>query len=312
MIRVRARRLHYLLLSVADTRSGKTSINSIVQRDKFAEPQSSFCPPTSSIWSDALRSVDRCHREPLNGLKPGYIFPDVGLMLGAGMDRTKAYIRGWLAYRSGLIHRVVNNSASEPLASQQWSSFLAMPLNASQQSQTTLAQRYEQVKEILNCDLSFRNPSGMILQWRGRDVIEIDETIGREIVWEISELNFRYELVALDRLLSGISSASRRLEVYKCFPPPASLFACDIRFAGRGLAAAVRRDRAPYILALRRLMEMWPEGKPLREVVHCTAEECDDTQLDMIERIVTQIYTQCFFKYFGRAATIPRRLDLRM
>ncbi len=226
------------------------------------------------------------------------------------MDHTKTYIRSWLAYRSGLIHRVVNNSACEPLASQQWSSFLAMPLDTSQQSQTTLAQRYEQAKEILNCNLSFRNLSGMTLQWRGRDVIDLDETTGREIVWEIAELNFRYELAALDCLLSEISSASRRLEVYKCFPPPASLFACDIRFAGRGLAAAVQRDRAPYILTLRHLMEMWPEGKPLREVVHCTAEEFDDTQLDRIERVVTQIYTQSFFKYFGRAATIPRRLDL--
>ena len=61
-----------------------------------------------------------------------------------------------------------------------------------------------------------------------------------------------------------------------------------------------------YFDALRKVMSTWPNCPQALEVA--LREDAAESEAAEMEKVVAHFYCQTFFNYFGRAATLPRRL----
>jgi len=141
--------------------------------------------------------------------------------------------------------------------------------------------------------------------------VPVDEA--QKFLWELTKLNFRFELLALDRCASGLSSHRDEHEwqamVLRCFDVPLPIVA-DTQPANFGLQAHGWQERLPFLLALRALMRDW-EGLKLTPLLlpdlalPSMYSKADALQL---EGHITRFYTQAFYCLFGCAAVVPTRL----
>jgi hypothetical protein len=124
------------------------------------------------------------------------------------------------------------------------------------------------------------------------------------MVWEVAEINFRFELLGLDARASGLD---RPDECKQCFPGNA-LVGFDIGESKLGFAATNAHDRLPYILHLAGLMLDWkPRQSPgkIQSAFQRLHPEWKLSEIDALEKAVAAYYTQCFYDLFGRAAVVP-------
>ncbi|KAK0445818.1 hypothetical protein EV421DRAFT_1902184 [Armillaria borealis] len=179
------------------------------------------------------------------------------------------------------------------------------------------AKRWEQVSIFLaGCqgEMTLRQDKPAKAKWRDIDVDHLSQDDIQAILWELSELNFRLELLALDARMCGIPSDdevqrmahSRHLGL--CFPTH-KLDLCwivDPGSANHGLGDPVWVNRAPYMCALQRVIASWVHPPPdiTRE-----RETYDPEQLEQLELAVTKYYCDTFFLKFGWAPIVPRHLE---
>ena len=96
--------------------------------------------------------------------------------------------------------------------------------------------------------------------------------------------------------------------VLRCFPD-VDLLVAHPGQANAGLQSLDWQLKLPYLLALKVLLRDWEGLKP-------TALESDSTSHDLyteldaqqLEDGIARFYTQSFYHFFGRAATVPMRL----
>ncbi|KAJ7874912.1 hypothetical protein B0H13DRAFT_1894399 [Mycena leptocephala] len=122
----------------------------------------------------------------------------------------------------------------------------------------------------------------------------------KELLWELAEINFRYEFLALDARASGLD---RPDECRRCFAGE-GLIGLDFRESQRGLAALGAMDRLPYLLCAAGLMCTWRSNRK-----KAYGFGVDANAVRQLERRVAQYYTQSFYELFGQAAVVPMRLD---
>jgi hypothetical protein len=126
------------------------------------------------------------------------------------------------------------------------------------------------------------------------------------LLWELAEINFRFELLALDARASGIQ---RPEECRECFPG-GRLTGLDLAEGKQGFAAIASKDRLPYLQCLAWLMVDWRHRpRPGLLASAATRSEWSSDQIAELEGAVARYYTQCFYEYFNRAAVIPMRLE---
>lgn len=139
----------------------------------------------------------------------------------------------------------------------------------------------------------------------------VDHAAAMNVLWELSELNFRFELLALDSRLADIDDAQqdhRQQMVLDCSPGAnRCLLNVNPSIGCSGFAAIESKDRLPALLALKELMKSWRGPKPL-EVQQEMVEKLSEADVLGLEAAITQFYVQSFFDSFGRAAVVPRRL----
>ncbi|KAF8218572.1 hypothetical protein L208DRAFT_1349985, partial [Tricholoma matsutake] len=134
-----------------------------------------------------------------------------------------------------------------------------------------------------------------------------------KVLWELTQLNFRFELLALDRHASASPSRQdeheRQAMVLKCFNVP-SLIAVDVQRANSGLQAHDWQERLPFLLALRALMRDWDGLKPTPLLLPDLAslDMYTEANVQQLEIHIARFYTQTFYSLFGCAAVIPTRL----
>ncbi|KAF8237227.1 hypothetical protein L208DRAFT_1248825, partial [Tricholoma matsutake] len=135
----------------------------------------------------------------------------------------------------------------------------------------------------------------------------------QKILWELTELNFHFELLALDKHASGLSphrgEHERQAMVLKCFDVP-SLVVTNVQRANFGLQAHDWRERLPFLLAVRALMRDWDGLKPMPLLLPDLASHNMYTEADVqqLEDHIARFYMQTFYHLFGRAAVVPTRL----
>lgn len=137
-----------------------------------------------------------------------------------------------------------------------------------------------------------------------------EDTLGhemvQEILWELSELNFRCKLAALVHLvvLHGLEEQKVDAMLLKCVPGGSYALA-DISLANRGLAAASIQDPVPF---LKWFLDIFACGSLLKNL-QCLAGICSEDEIKCFESQLLRTCTQTFFNYFGCPPTIPCRLD---
>jgi len=294
-------------------------------RDKFAPLDSPYAPYPIPVWSAALRAVDQSPSNLLEASKTmqnygHYVFPDPGLFIHPA-TATK-YIESWLRVRDAWFMRL----AKEPslaLSNQSWRTFLSIDNNLPEKGETKAARRRREVLDTVLPDTdvypgverrsSLKGP----IVWQGREYsagVLPPENVVREILWEIYELNFIYELQSLDRRAcrdldpsNATQLFDRQIQISECFHT-SSFRHVSIPSKNIGLADNDFDNRFRFVTGLASVMNSWKGDKPAILSGDLFKLELNPDGAKEFEKVAANYYCQQFFNYFGRAAQVPHRL----
>jgi hypothetical protein len=301
------------------TGNGNTGSSGSSGRDKFVSVDSPLMPLPIPAWRDALGAVDRdpsrCHPTTGSSKHDGqYLFPDASLFATTNESRRAKYFATWSAIRPACIFRVFSaESLATPISNQEWRDFLFDGLLSASHAKK-LVRRREQVKALFanaleELQLSLDPPMSDDIP----HFPSVPAADAQKILWELTELNFRFELLALDKRasLSRRDEDDRQAMILKCFNGT-SLLVADPEHADAGFQSHEWRGRLPSLLALRALIRDWDGLKPTLLLLPDLASHDMYTENDVyqLEDSLARFYTQSFFVFFGRAATVPMCLPL--
>ncbi|KAK0207307.1 hypothetical protein IW262DRAFT_1469673 [Armillaria fumosa] len=174
--------------------------------------------PAVPVWQAAVEVTSsdhsRCYPEARVPEANGYIFPWPDIFVGV-QDECKSLelIKAWLCLRPLLLAHVSCSSYSAQLiAHQSWHVILNLDHlmkaarsggDSSSRGMPTKAARWrEQATDFLQgCAGELRIDANFnvgVAVWRGVELEKLTNDHHREISWELAELNFRFELLALD------------------------------------------------------------------------------------------------------------------
>ncbi|KAK1234363.1 hypothetical protein PQX77_002437 [Marasmius sp. AFHP31] len=308
---------------------GKSKAQNVhhAERDKFVEIRGPCSPPVPEVWVNALSSIDRSRRpakaQVING---GYSFPDPGMILYPPQEKRERLLRNWLRFRPVLTYRhcMPASVASGAWSSKQWRVILGTTEDyVVKDGSHKMAEQRAAVQELLGQCLKFYrleidpNPQDTNhFTWQGHRLPIgrlSDPRVVQEIVWELFELNFRFELHALNNKMRP-ADIPFSPEVQDCFSGLSGIgnpTQIDFRRANSGLAAASIRHRGKYFHRLCLVMKDWAGGAKAESFVAGKEkwEEHSDAELEIMEQWATKFYCQTFFEHFGRPPILPHRLD---
>ncbi|KAF8185778.1 hypothetical protein K438DRAFT_1765567 [Mycena galopus ATCC 62051] len=213
------------------------------QRNKFAHFDTPYMAAAIPSWRAALAAVDMS-LPPLCGPHPRnvYVFPEPALVIGSNA-RCDMYLHHYQLIRDALLYRMGDvDEPHDPVSAAEWRDAL-------------------QGKLVAN-------------------VLPMTPARAKEITWELAEMNFRFELCALDEQACGVD----RHEDY----------------------------RLPHLLRLAQLMEDWtypPRPDAVTLASERKTEYWNRTTINELEECVARYHTQAFYHFFGRAAVVPLRLE---
>ncbi len=215
----------------------------------------------------------RCYPEARIAEANGYIFPRPDIFVGA-QDERKALelIKAWLCLRPLLLARVSCSSYSaQPIAHQSWRVILNLDrliknassgdTSSSRTMPTKAGKRREKAIDFLQgCAGELRIDTNFNVGpavWRSIELENLTDDHHREIVWELAELNFRFELLALDA--RAATNGGNHDLLLCCLPYglTTAFVAVDVGSANHGLGHPTWRQRAPYVFPLMNAMRSW-------------------------------------------------------
>ncbi|KIK54140.1 hypothetical protein GYMLUDRAFT_102482, partial [Collybiopsis luxurians FD-317 M1] len=168
---------------------------------------------------------------PEDGGHYNFWLPPARCLLSPENDQKKGLLFvGWLRIRD-LILFLLSNPGCSPLqlSNKQWRTLLNVCARSdlSQDDGTKGAARRKEVREQLekgleksNVFLRVENLFTKTVSWKGTVITGLPSAeITREILWELCELNFRNELMALDRFVdnSGMTPLQRQDMLDRCW-----------------------------------------------------------------------------------------------
>ena len=282
-------------------------------------------PPAIASWKNALEEHDSATAHFVYEPDPndvGYTFPEPAMFVRAQSSlRRDMYFEAWLKYRSAFVYRVSsNNFEARPIPTSVWRDVLIVerssnlpPAEGSQESKQTFSgQQHRRAREIFDeCvksdGVQFAGFDRGRMVWNNREVETVTDAIREEVLWELSELNFRFELLALDSRAST-AKGNRQALVADCFPgcTSGSLLVADLATANHGLADVDWEKRSIYLHALKRVMLSWPNSP---SIIQVEKFRWKDKDIDELERRICCFYVDSFYNHFRRAPIIPRRLS---
>lgn len=279
-------------------------------RDKFIPIDSPLMPERIPIWVDALQAVVR---DPLlivqaNGPQPDdgkLLFPDPTIFVGAGANRQARYFATWAAIREPCLYRMFSTtSVVKGLSTQEWRDFLGVS---------------KKFKQVLLPIVFGHLLDDFGVSWNSLEALPpspmSDISLVQRILWELTEYNFRFEFLALDRRACRPDRrmGERDTSIRVCFPrdinEKASAFLFDHTHANRGLADRDAGERLPFLVAFREVIRDWAiERPPILDEWVLTSYTPE--YFFALEQALARTYCQTFFNYFGRAATVPYHLSM--
>ncbi len=213
-------------------------------------------------------------------------------------------------------------SEASPLRPQQWRDLLALALkcadgpSSSKSKNSSSVKGFEAVEAMLG---SWMHDQGVLVQLvppLSSDEQPFDVHHGRQLIWELCELNFRYELLALDSRVaqepatllevsattSAISdfASDRQNAILAVFPGGSLIPSAGGLDDGFGGEWTKRRE---HFRKLRELMRGWVV--PLPGACHGLLGMTASEGSLKVERALAAHYVQTFFDFFGRPPVLP-------
>lgn len=158
--------------------------------------------------------------------------------------------------------------------------------------------------------------------WR-ENVVECSDTelprgsVVTEAMWELYELNFRFDLVMLDRALTKSNEwdaekqRERQLKIEMCFHNGDDDFQFGyptIRSVNGGLASDNLEMCFLYMRRLARLMLDWNTPIPTTITGLMDIKSPNSTDMRNFELVVAEFYCQTYYSQLDRAPLTPHRL----
>ena len=253
-----------------------------------------------------------------------YVVPEPAFMVSTqSTEKSMAMFRSWLKFRPILIYGIAFlRSKAQPQHNKSWNALLvAEYLSKMTDSVGGRSKQREEVKESM---LSFlketadeirlsESPSDEILEstWHGLHFEQLKPEHFEQILWELSELNFRYEFQALDvrsRIGTPYEEEEAHTAIMSCFPD-LSFSVPSLLTANHGIASDSQRERAHYLLAMARVMSKWRWADQNGWIALVGKVKWSADELEKLEKEIAALYTQSFYQCFRRAAVLPRRLS---
>lgn len=264
------------------------------------------------MWKDALSSLDRARPALRGSALWGYWVPEPSLLLGPqNIERTTRYLRNWLRVRPAWLYMLSqSNHLVTRVEPQWWRDYLNGDIQGSTpEASTRRARRLQRVRDVFGHVLDMNHyveDLGSPIRWFDKRVESNLGQFASMIIWEVFELGFRYELLALDRILVPSQAENMREALLaRIFPHEDLLSLHALPNSSRGLGAEFMQARVPYLESFRQVLIRWPL---------CPLEVCSSPPLVLttpgriaaeLESSMIRFYTQTFFDYSGRVPITP-------
>ncbi|KAH9911808.1 hypothetical protein B0H21DRAFT_704548, partial [Amylocystis lapponica] len=262
------------------------------------------------------RSAARLH--PTNTGPLPFILPYPRLFLTPTGERQQRFFRNWLLLREPWLVMVEQDAPSvRQVRNQMWRDCLSTDINSdSARTGTKAADRRKYICELLApCykDEDIRSGSPPLPSWFGRTLDVVAQRDMREVIWELYELSFRFEILMLDRLLLPRNKETtervilRDNLIRRCFSETNDSFrVLEIPTDNVALASTRVKGRGKLLEQLRRVMVDWPNRPGALKVPFDPKRSDEDNMVQ--EEAMYAFYCQTFYNYFGRAPVLPRRV----
>ncbi|KAF7977844.1 hypothetical protein HWV62_2597 [Athelia sp. TMB] len=275
-------------------------------RDKWRELKGDFIPHTEPTWASAFTFIKRTE------------FPDPGMIIYSE-GRRERNLFNWLAVRDATIHRACNDAASGHavpvgISNELWRLYIGSDFNdvaystaQKGRSDPPRAVQDNITRRQLLVEIYGRPPNTQHMrevQWNNHDIewgkITMHDTLlVREIIWDLHQWSFQYDLIALDRYLApdawehGDSARYNLLE--DICGGHSSLSVASLPAEDIGVASSNVEVRRIAYGALKRLMESWGDD--------ISAEVDASSELQLAKS-----YCQIFAKTLGRPPIVPKMI----
>ncbi|TFK72348.1 hypothetical protein BDN72DRAFT_894858 [Pluteus cervinus] len=313
--------------STLATSSRDTAEKSRARANEIKNPNIDYfthklCPLIANSWKAALGSILPSFTRAKNF---GHLFPHAALLLRITTDEKRlTYIFNWLRFRPTLLYRLTKPDAViEGYPNDFWRVLLTYGGETAGENQGgQRAQARQKAAELLqSCGV----PTGMLsnattVRWRATTISQnqpLDQDTLTRIIWEINELNFRFDLYILHRRRksnNGDEVSDPDALLMDCFPTTGPLNIVDGDKANAGLGSLSSFVRLRYLVHLAHVFEGWlgcPDivmsaaSAGIVSVRHWTAQE-----IGKFETRITKFFVETFEREFGRLPSVPWSLDL--
>ncbi|SJL02374.1 uncharacterized protein ARMOST_05701 [Armillaria ostoyae] len=179
-------------------------ITNNIGQEKFADLRGDYAPVVIAAWSNVLSSINEESASP-NPVATTYMFPNPIIITNANAVQQKAYLRQLDHSFDALKYRATAMaSEASPLRPEQWRDLLALNLkhadgpSSSKSKNSPFVKGFEAVEAMLGSWMHAQGVQVQLVPPPSSDDQPFDVRRGQQLVWELCELNFRYELLALD------------------------------------------------------------------------------------------------------------------
>ncbi|KAL0567742.1 hypothetical protein V5O48_014255 [Marasmius crinis-equi] len=258
-------------------------------RVKFKEVESPIMPPFLPSWRKASELVGQTfnpneHKNPL-----GYFLPDPQMIAVCGLESGRfetrtAYLQVWLKLRHVLCYRL-RTPAVKPLGPSRWRTVLGIEKMGFKEKRA--AKQKAEVEEILvetlrsgnlECTVNITRLSTANVLWKGKpvDVTNAPNTVLQEILWELFEIGFRYEVLLMDRKYYGgkLPRDEREPELLVSLLRQRSIIPFDLKEGREGFAAAELLPRRVAIWLFLEAMADWTGAGKLPDSLQRDSAVC--------------------------------------
>ncbi|KAJ3483972.1 hypothetical protein NLI96_g5943 [Meripilus lineatus] len=289
-------------------------------RDKFVEGENPLFPPRIPVWSETLAKVDR--RVESQG-RIEYFVPEPALIIGPkDPNSRRRYLFNWAKARDPWLYLMTYSAFQQkPIHQQGWCNYLNHTnLHEASSGTTHTAKEKAEVLALFQ-GISVEEPrathSDEVLFF-GK-AFSFTEAYCREVLWEVFEMGFQLELLALDKILvpapSVVSHTSQVFEyerhdlISRVFGNDGHLRVASLPTENCGLAAENIADRISALEAFRIVLVRWP-GAPQLLCTRKFAQAVIDRDLLDLEQCAVKFYLDTFYFHSSRATLVPHRFPL--
>lgn len=310
---------------------------STANHNKWVDVDSPLVPPAVEVWAraihDTVKNPDRI-RPDVPHLQRGYAYPDPNSLAGLSLDQQAKKLCAWLGLRpavysksfvdAGMCPPTANGAAWRCVLTLDSSTMLPIEsFFATPDAKETKASKLRTaVKELFGAQLAARmqGPPGVVywhdtaLECKDDKIVDLDPDIVKQIIWELFEHNFRFELASLDLAAApseyvNHESAVVRHDKIRNIWENHKLIIWDDPFprSNTDFQGETISNRRLALGRLQFLMQSWVD------VPSAVADGSfyglgNDLKYTELEYCIVLFYCQSFYDFFGRPPIIPHRI----